>query len=109
MDVPVKESKAQRVERIKRERNPWDMLPDLVRYAQTGFASIPDDDLNLRFRWWGLYTQGDGQGALGEAVPYFMVRLRIPNGFLFSHQLRDLFPDAVLLSDRTDTEHITFL
>src|ERR1700730_1771608 len=66
------------------------MLPDLVRYAQTGFASIPDDDLNLRFRWWGLYTQGDGRGALGGAVPYFMVRIRIPNGFLLSHQLRTI-------------------
>jgi sulfite reductase (ferredoxin) len=90
MDAPVKESKTQRVERIKRERNPWDMLPDLVRYAQSGFASIPEDDLNLRFRWWGLYTQGDGRGALGEAVPYFMVRIRIPNGFLLSHQLRTI-------------------
>jgi sulfite reductase (ferredoxin) len=90
MDAPVKESKTQRVERIKGERNPWEMLPDLVRYAQTGFASIPDDDLNLRFRWWGLYTQGDGRGALGGAVPYFMVRIRIPNGFLLSHQLRTI-------------------
>jgi sulfite reductase (ferredoxin) len=90
VDAPVKESKAQRVERLKRERNPWEMLPDLVRYAQTGFASIAEEDLTVRFRWWGLYTQGDGQGALGGAVPYFMVRIRIPNGFLFSHQLRTI-------------------
>jgi sulfite reductase (ferredoxin) len=90
MDAPVKESKAQRVERLKRERNPWEMLPDLLRYAREGFESIPEDDLNLRFRWWGLYTQGDGKGAMGGAVPYFMVRIRIPNGFLVSHQLRTL-------------------
>ncbi|HET8999249.1 MAG TPA: nitrite/sulfite reductase [bacterium] len=90
MDAPIKESQTQRVERLKRERNPWEMLPDLIRYAQTGFASIPADDLNLRFRWWGLYTQGDGRGALGGAVPYFMVRIRIPNGFLLSHQLRTI-------------------
>ncbi len=90
MGTPVTESKIQRVERLKRERNPWDILPDLFRYAQTGFASIPEDDLTLRFRWWGLYTQGDGQGALGGAVPYFMVRLRIPNGLLQSHQLRTI-------------------
>src|SRR6185436_8163778 len=43
---------------------------------------------------WGVYTQGDGIGAVGgkggegKAVPYFMVRIRIPNGQLFSHQLR---------------------
>ena len=90
MDTPVKESQTQRVERIKRERNPWDMLPDLVRYAQTGFASIPEDDLALRFRWWGLYTQGDGRGAMGGSVPYFMVRIRIPNGVLRSHQFRTI-------------------
>jgi hypothetical protein len=46
------------------------------------------------FRWWGVYTQGDGiravggKGGEGKAVPYFMVRIRIRNGQLFSHQLR---------------------
>jgi sulfite reductase (ferredoxin) len=90
MEKTVKESTAQRAERIKQERNPWDILPDLLRYAETGFASIPEDDLSLRFRWWGLYTQGDGKGALGGAVPYFMVRIRVPNGFLASHQLRTI-------------------
>ena len=94
MDAPVKESKAQRAERIKRERSPWEMLPDLLRYAREGFGSIPEDDLNLRFRWWGLYTQGDGKGAMGGAVPCFMVRIRIPNGLLVSHQLRTLAEQA---------------
>ncbi|HEV8309287.1 MAG TPA: nitrite/sulfite reductase, partial [Methylomirabilota bacterium] len=48
------------------------------------------------FRWWGIYSQGDGQGAVGgvggegRAVPYFMIRIRIPNGFLLAHQLRTL-------------------
>jgi hypothetical protein len=43
-----------------------------------------------------VYTQGDGIGAVGgkggegKAVPYFMVRIRIPNGQLFSHQLRTI-------------------
>lgn len=90
MGTPVTESKIRRLERLKRERNPWDILPDLFRYAQTGFASIPEEDLTLRFRWWGLYTQGDGRGALGGAVPHFMVRIRIPNGLLQSHQLRTI-------------------
>lgn len=26
-------------------------------YSKTGFDSIPEDDLQTRFRWWGLYTQ----------------------------------------------------
>jgi len=41
-----------------------------------------------------VYTQGDGAGVLGGkdgqglALPFFMVRIRIPNGLLRSHQLR---------------------
>jgi sulfite reductase (ferredoxin) len=46
------------------------------------------------FRWWGVYTQGDGVGAIGgkggegTATPFFMVRIRIPNGILSTSQLR---------------------
>ncbi len=87
-ETSTKETQAQRAERIKVEKNPWEILPDLLRYAKEGHASIPEEDLNLRFRWWGLYTQGDGRGVLGGAAPFFMVRIRIPNGFLVSHQLR---------------------
>jgi sulfite reductase (ferredoxin) len=89
-----KETKAQRVERLKREKNPWECLDEIQRFAREGFASIPQEWLSTYFRWWGVYTQGDGIGAVGgkggegKAVPYFMVRIRIPNGILMSHQLR---------------------
>ncbi len=66
MDAPLKEPKAQRAERLKQERNPWEILPDLMRYAQSGFESIPEDDLSLRFRRWGLYTQGTGKARWAE-------------------------------------------
>ncbi len=92
----VKETKAQRTERLKHELNPWEHFPTILRFAQEGFQSIPAEWLNTYFRWWGVYTQGDGIGAVGgkggegKAVPYFMVRIRIPNGLLFSHQLRTI-------------------
>ncbi|MCG0238776.1 MAG: precorrin-3B synthase [Firmicutes bacterium] len=86
----MKETVAQRVERIKREKDPFSILPDILRYAETGFDSIPDEDLNVRFRAWGLYTQGDGQGVRGKAVPRFMMRIRIPGGQLFAHQLHTI-------------------
>ena len=41
-----------------------------------------------------MYTQGDGAGVTGgkggegNAVPFLMVRIRIPNGLLLSHQVR---------------------
>jgi len=89
-----KETKAQRAERLKGELNPWEQLEAIRRFAREGYQSIPAAWLNTYFRWWGCYTQGDGLGAVGgkggegKAVPYFMVRIRIPNGQLFSHQLR---------------------
>ena len=94
MTNTVKETKAQRVERLKRETNPWEGLEDIRRFAREGFSSIPPEWIGTYFRWWGVYTQGDGAGVMGgkggegKAIPYFMVRIRIPNGLLQSHQLR---------------------
>jgi sulfite reductase (ferredoxin) len=84
------ETAAQRVERIKKEKAPWSIMDDIRRYAREGFASIPDEDLNVRFRSWGLYTQGDGRGTRGDAVPYFMMRVRTPNGVLNARQVRTI-------------------
>src|SRR5678816_1980163 len=89
----VKETKAQRVERLKRELNPWAARSEIERFAREGFGSIPPEWLNTYFRWWGVYVQGDGVGAVGgkggegRAVPYFMLRIRVPNGFLTAAQL----------------------
>ena len=94
MSEPVTETKAQRVERLKRELNPWAAYAEIERFARDGVGSIPPEWLGTYFRWWGIYTQGDGVGAVGgrggegRAVPYFMLRLRIPNGFLAASQLR---------------------
>ncbi len=90
------ETKAQRVERLKRELNPWAAYSEIVRFAREGFEAIPAEWLGTYFRWWGIYTQGDGVGAVGgkggegKAVPYFMLRIRIPNGILSAAQLRVL-------------------
>ncbi len=95
--APVaKETAAGRVERIKRERPSWSILDDILRYSQGGFSAIPADDLAVRFRAWGLYTQGDGRGTRGEEMPYFMMRVRTPNGALTSEMVRTIAD----LSDR---------
>lgn len=88
MSLPIRETPAQRVERVKQEKAPWSILDDIRRYAREGFSSIPDEDLNIRFKAWGIYTQGDGGGVRGKAVPYFMMRIRTPNGLLTSAQVR---------------------
>ena len=41
-DVP-KETKAQRVERLKRAKNPWEALAELREYARHGFEAIPPE------------------------------------------------------------------
>jgi sulfite reductase (ferredoxin) len=90
----VKETKAQRVERLKRTKNPWEGLEEIRRFAREGFGSIPPEWIGTYFRWWGVYTQGDGAGVTGgkngegRAIERFMVRIRIPNGMMTSSQLR---------------------
>ncbi|HEX9819973.1 MAG TPA: precorrin-3B synthase [Methylomirabilota bacterium] len=95
MSEAIKETKAQRAERLKQALNPWEAYAEIQRFARDGHASIPAEWATY-FRWWGVYSQGDGVGAVGgrggegRAVPYFMVRIRIPNGALAAHQLRAL-------------------
>lgn len=90
----AKETTAQRVERLKRAQNPWEGLEEIRRFAREGFGSIPPEWIGTYFRWWGVYTQGDGagvtggQGGVGRAIQRFMVRIRIPNGMMTSVQLR---------------------
>jgi sulfite reductase (ferredoxin) len=96
MTTTAKETKAQRVERLKRAQNPWEGLEEIRRFAREGFDSIPPEWIGTYFRWWGVYTQGDGAGVMGgkngegRAIQRFMVRIRIPNGFLSSLQLRTI-------------------
>jgi sulfite reductase (ferredoxin) len=92
----LKETKAQRVERLKREKNAWEHFDEIRAFARQGHASIPPEWLGTYFRSWGIYTQGDGVGVVGgkngegKATPFFMVRIRIPNGLLTSAQARTM-------------------
>jgi sulfite reductase (ferredoxin) len=91
---PPKETKAQRLERLKRERNPWEIFDEVRRFAREGRASVVPEWAGVYFKWWGIYTQGDGVGAVGGkggeglASEYFMMRIASPNGLFTSAQLR---------------------
>ena len=95
-EVKTVETKAQRVERLKRSKNAWDHFDEIQQFARTGFDSIPPEWLGTYFRSWGVYTQGDGVGVIGgkngegKALPFFMVRIRIPNGLMRSEQVRTI-------------------
>jgi sulfite reductase (ferredoxin) len=86
------------VEQAKKEGPPLDVRERIERiFAPGGFRSISKQDLRIRLRWWGLYTQRK-QGVPGErtgsAEPeeledeFFMLRIRVDGGRLTSDQLR---------------------
>ena len=94
--IPVKETKAQRSERLKREKNPWEAFDEVRRFAREGRATVLPEWASFYFKWWGVYTQGDGIGATGGkggeglATEFFMLRIGIPNGILTAYQMREI-------------------
>jgi sulfite reductase (ferredoxin) len=88
-----KETKAQKSERLKLEKNPWNAWDEVRTFAREGRASVLPEWTGLYFKWWGVYTQGDGLGVTGGrngeglASDYFMMRIGLPNGLLTAHQL----------------------
>lgn len=81
MAVARRENK---VERAKRERDGLDCFDDILRYAREGFQSISEEDLSVRLRWYGLYTQRPADEG------FFMLRVKVPNGTLTNEQLATL-------------------
>src|ERR1035437_1293385 len=94
--IPVKETNAQRAERWKREKNPWLAFNEVREFARQGRSSVLPEWAAFYFKWWGIYTQGDGVGATGGkggeglASEYFMMRIGIPNGIVSASQLRTI-------------------
>lgn len=92
----IKETKAQRAERLKREKNPWEAFNEVREFALKGRASVLPEWAGSYFKWWGVYTQGDGVGAVGGkggeglASDWFMMRIGIPNGIITPSQMRTI-------------------
>lgn len=92
--APLKETKAQRAERLKVEKDPWKAFEEVREFAREGRASVLPEWAEFYFKWWGIYTQGDGagvtggSGGVGKATEYFMMRIAVPNGIATSQQLR---------------------
>jgi sulfite reductase (ferredoxin) len=93
---PAKETKAQKSERLKVEKNPWDAWDEVCEFARQGRASVLPEWAHFYFKWWGIYTQGDGVGAVGgvggegKESEFFMMRIAIPNGIANTAQLRTI-------------------
>jgi sulfite reductase (ferredoxin) len=85
MSSQKKETKAQRVERIKKEKDGLDVLKDIYHYAKTKEAVDPEDI--DRFKWYGLYTQNKNLQDKDDETLYFMLRVKLPNGELNLKQI----------------------
>lgn len=70
-------------EKLKLEKDGLDVVHDIYRYAQTGFASIDEDDFD-RMKWYGVYRQKPKDSG------YFMVRTKVPGGQLNGAQAQKL-------------------
>ena len=91
------------------------------RYALEGFDSIDPDDLHVRLRWWGLYTQrkpgiDGGRTAQLDVTEledsYFMQRVRIDGAVLSAEQVETLGEISTTFgrdtADITDRQNIQF-
>ena len=91
-----KETGAQRMERLKREKNPWEAFDEVRAFARAGRSSVVPEWASAYFKWWGVYTQGDGVGVTGGkggeglTTEWFMMRIGIPNGIVSASQLRKI-------------------
>jgi len=71
-----------KIEEYKREKDGLDILQDIPRYATEGWETITDGDKE-RLKWAGVFFRRQTPGR-------FMMRLRLPNGFMSAMQLRTI-------------------
>ena len=69
-----------KIEQIKAEKDGLDVGNDIPRYAELGFESIDEGDVE-RLKWWGVFFRRHTPG-------FFMMRIRIPNGITNASQLQ---------------------
>ncbi len=81
-----KETPAQRMERIKEEKSGLDVLKDIYNYAIFD-REIDPEDID-RFKWYGLYTQNKNLQAKDDTTQYFMLRVKLIQGFMNLEQMK---------------------
>ncbi len=82
-----KESKAQRIERIKAEKEPLSVLTDIKSYAKSG--EMVDSETVDRLKWYGLYTHNISSND--EKNSFHMLRVKLVGGRLNLKQLKVMY------------------
>ncbi len=76
--------KLNKVEELKLAKDGYDVLADIIRYSEAGdYDAIEADDLEARFKWFGVYRQRPNVG-------HFMLRIKLPGGQVTPAQLRGI-------------------
>ncbi|EDZ61183.1 ferrodoxin nitrite/sulfite reductase [Sulfurimonas gotlandica GD1] len=79
----ARSKKLNKIEEVKELKNPQDAFDKLGEYAKNGYDSIPDEDKKYFLKCFGIYDR--------PATPQmFMIKLRIPGGYLNSTQAREI-------------------
>ncbi len=77
----ARSKKLNKIEQVKNLKNPQEAFDKLEEYAREGYASIPDEDKKYFLKCFGIYDR--------PATPQrFMLKLRIPGGYLNSTQAK---------------------
>ena len=85
----ARSKKVNKIEQVKELKKPEEAFDKLQEYAQNGYASIPDEDKKYFLKCFGIYDR--------PATPEkFMIKLRIPGGYLNSTQAREIGECALL-------------
>jgi ferredoxin-nitrite reductase len=84
LEIPSWEQvlKRNNIERLKKERTPYEIINDLPRLIETKYEAISEEDI-VRLQWWGLYHDKPKTG-------YFMLRVKIAGGLLSADQFRTI-------------------
>ncbi len=62
------------IERLKRDKFPFEVLAEIPQLAAGGYEHIPEEDI-VRLQWYGLYHDKPKVGT-------FMLRVKVPGGIL---------------------------
>ncbi len=82
-DVATTKASQNKFEKFKAEKDGLAVKAQLEHYASIGWEAMDETDREHRLKWMGVFFRPVTPGK-------FMVRMRIPNGILTSHQMRVL-------------------
>lgn len=82
-DAVTTKASLNKFEKLKAEKDGLAVKAELEHYASIGWEAMDETDREHRLKWLGVFFRPVTPGK-------FMVRMRLPNGILTSHQMRVL-------------------